>query len=222
MNDKTKIHLSKIERQLIQNKEWILTKQSIINKVYLLFGEVLFVYKKILEKERASIFNFYKNTNGKISKGENYLELPYVMLDYPAFFTKENIFAIRTMFWWGNFFSVSLHLSMKKFQLQNNYSELLLFLKEKKFYICINEDEWQHTFHSSNYIAAVDLNEDVFNKILQRNFFKISKKTELNKWNSTPEFLEKTFLEIVEFIKISFPAGEKDLSPGFPKGGSDL
>lgn len=211
MNTETKIHLSKLEKELIQNKEWILTKRSVTNKVYRLFGEMHAIYKEIAEQEVSSFIDSLKGSGGKISKGENYKELPYVIMDYPALFTKENIFAVRTMFWWGNFFSISLHLSGKKFQLQNDLSKLFFYLKEKNFYICVNEDEWQHDFESSNYIAVSDLNESSFRKISKRNFFKISKRLELNKWNATPQFLQKSFKEIIEFLKISFPAGEKDL-----------
>ena len=46
----------------------------------------------------------------KISKGENYRGLPYVMLDYPRLFGREEVLAIRTFFWWGHGFSVTLHL----------------------------------------------------------------------------------------------------------------
>ena len=222
MNTETKIQLSKLETDLIQNKEWILTKRSVIDKVYQLFGEMHKIYKEILGKETFSFIDFHENKTGKISKGENYKGLPYVIMDFPASFTKENIFAIRTMFWWGNFFSISLHLSGKKFQLQNDPSKILLFLKEKKFYICVNEDEWQHNFEPSNYIAVSDLGENKFKEISKRNFIKISKNLELNKWNAAPEFLEESFKEIIDFLKISFPTGEKDLLPGFPKAGSGL
>jgi hypothetical protein len=222
MNTGAKIQLSKLEIDLIQNNEWILTKRSIINKVYQLFGEMHEIYKVICGQETSSILDFYKNTSGKISKGENYNGLPYVIMDYPASFAKANIFAIRTMFWWGNFFSISLHLSGEKFRLQKDPSNLLLFLKGKNFYICVNEDEWQHTFEPSNYISASNLSENKFNEISKRNFIKISKNLELNKWNTAPEFLEESFKEIIDFLKISFPAGGKDLSPGFPKAGSDL
>ena len=222
MKKRTKIQLSELETELIKNKGWILTKRSIINKVYQLFGEMHKIYKEISEQQTSSIVELCKNTAGKISKGENYLGLPYVIMDYPALFTKENILAIRTMFWWGNFFSISLHLSGEKFQIQNNFSKLFLFLKENNFYICVNENEWQHNFEPSNYISAFDLSENNFHEILDRNFLKISKNIELNKWNDTPEFLGKSFSEIIEFLKISFPAGEKDLSPEFPKVGSDL
>ena len=115
------------------------------------------------------------------------------------------------MFWWGNFFSISLHLSGKKFQLQKDLSKLFLFLQENNFYICVCEDEWQHNFEPSNYVKVSDFDENKFREISNRNFFKIAKRLEINKWDTAPEFLEKSFTEIIEFLKISFPAGEKDL-----------
>ena len=222
MNSQTKIHLSKLETELIQNKEWILTKRAIINKVYLLFGEMHKIYKKISEEETYWLVDSLKNYGGKISKGENYEGFPYVILDYPASFSRKSVFAVRTMFWWGNFLSISLHLSGEEFRLKNNFSKMFLFLRKKKFYVCVNDDEWQHNFEPSNYAAVSGLEENKFNEIANRNFIKISKNLELNKWNEVPEFLEETFKEIIDFLKISFPSGEKDLSPGFPKAGFDL
>lgn len=219
MNTATKIQLSTLETELIQNKEWILTKRSIIEKVYHLFGITLESYKKIVTSEDLS---FAGETTGKISKGENYHGLPYVILDYPGIFTKENIFAIRTMFWWGNFFSISLHLSGTFFRLQNDFSKSLQYLQEKYFFVCNNENQWQHTFDSSNYIAASKLSDDEFNRILEKKFFKISKKIEVNRWNDVPNFLEKTFSEMIKFVQVSFPGDETNPLPGFPKAGSGL
>jgi hypothetical protein len=220
MSTVAKIHLSALETELIKNKEWILTKQSVINKVYNLFGELNETYKQIAKAENT-LPEFY-NTNGKISKGENYEGLPYVILDYPALFSKENIFAIRTMFWWGNFFSITLHLSGEKYNLNKDYSKIHTSLIENNFFICIGENEWQHTFDASNYISAKELHLYKFREIANRNFFKISKNLELNKWSEAPCFLEKSFREIIDFIKINFPTGEKVLSPAFPKAGSGL
>src|SRR5436190_19310256 len=109
----SKIRLSDFEIQLVNNSEWILTKNNIIKKAQQLLGVVqeniadyIKTKRKIFPAEIAAI-------SPKISKGENYLGLPWLMLDYPRYFDKENIFAIRTMFWWGNFFSTTLHLSGK-------------------------------------------------------------------------------------------------------------
>ncbi len=222
MNTPAKIHLSKLEKELVENAEWILTKQSIITKVYQLFGSMLDVYKRIIMEEKELIPSFFKTANGKISKGENYEGLPYVILDYPGLFSKEYIFAIRTMFWWGNFFSISLHISGKSLSKKNNFLTAFNYLQENDFSICINESEWEHSFNPSNYISATGIDEEKINEISSKNFFKISKKIELNKWDDAPEFLEETFKEIMSFIKISFPNGEIIPSLAFPKAVTDL
>ena len=222
MNNAPKIHLSILERELMQNKEWILTKRSVIQKVCELFGEMYNIYKKIYIDSEFSIPDFWENSAAKISKGENYQELPYVIMDYPASFSKKNIFAIRTMFWWGNFFSVSLHLSGEMFQLNNDFDMLIQYLKDNDFFICINESQWQHSFEISNYSSLKSLHSKKIYEILNGDFFKISKKIELNEWDNVPVFLEKTFMELIEFAKLNFPTDGKDLLPGLPKGGSGL
>ncbi|HUS03429.1 MAG TPA: hypothetical protein VMY77_16935, partial [Chitinophagaceae bacterium] len=102
-----KIQLSPEELELVNTTQWILSKHAITKKVYDLFGDL-----SLELKNEAHSYNYLFPENlqyqsGKISKGENYRLLPYVILDYPAFFWKDRIFAIRTMFWWGNFFSVT-------------------------------------------------------------------------------------------------------------------
>ena len=222
MGLEAKIHLSELETDLLKNKEWILTKHSITNKVYKLFGALNEIYKEVSEEENTFLPGFHKNAGGKISKGENYEGLPYVMLDYPSLFSKENIFAVRTMFWWGNFFSITLHIAGEKYILKGDFSLLLNYLRENNFFVCINENGWHHNFEPSNYIAVKDIDLQMLEQISARNFFKISKKLELDRWNEAPEFLQKSFREIIGFIKISFPVGGKALSPGFPKAGSGL
>lgn len=222
MKTGSKIQLSKLETELIQNKEWNLTKRAIIEKVYLLFGNMLEVYKIIAGSHSAHFPVDVENANGKISKGENYQGLPYVILEYPSIFSKENIFAIRTMFWWGNFISISLHIAGISIEEQKNITRWLPFLQENNFFICINENQWEYDFETSNYIHSSEIDNEELIRLSSRNFFKISKKMDLVEWDSAPQFLRKCFMEITEFIGINFPGGEKDLLPGFPKAGFDL
>ncbi len=131
------------------------------------------------------------------------------MLDYPALFQKENVFAIRTMFWWGNFFSITLHISGQARLEKMNLKNVLTHLREKNFFVCINDNEWQHTFESNNYVSINDLGQKDYEQIFSKNFFKISKKIEVTKWNEAFGFLEKSFRELTELININFQAGEK-------------
>lgn len=211
MNEEAKIQLSGLEMELVNNTEWIFTKQLIIKKVYQLLGQLHDDYKKVVEKQKPYLPKMLLQPGGKISKGENYQGLPYVILDYPALFNKENIFAVRTMFWWGNFFSISLHLSGENFWPVPNFLDALTFLRERDFSISVNESQWHHHFHPSNFVKIDELSPDNLNKLTHKSFLKIAKKTQLTEWNSASVFLKETFEEIMEFIKFNFPAGEIDL-----------
>jgi hypothetical protein len=211
MNQEAKIQLSAREMELVNNTEWIFTKQLILEKVYLLLGQLHHNFKSLVQKEKTFLPASWQRPGGKISKGENYKGLPYAILDYPAEFSKEKIFAVRTMFWWGNFFSISLHLSGESLNMITHLDEGLRFLKQKDFSVSVNENEWHHHFEEDNFVKTTSLNENEIKKLADKKFLKIAKKTGLNNWDSAAGFLEKGFEEIVQFIKISFPAGEKGL-----------
>jgi hypothetical protein len=222
MESTVKIQLSSEEAALIENTEWILTKHQVIKKVYDLFGHIHGTMQEEL-KSFNYLLSDMKIMNGKISKGENYKLLPYVILDYPSQFARDNIFAVRTMFWWGNFFSVTLHVSgdnKKKFI--GNSPGIISFLKRNNFFICINEEEWEHHFEDDNYIQAEALSDDTFNQIMKKPFLKIAKKLSVKKWTDVNTFIMDSFYEMLGFVQLNFPNGEKDLSPGSPIIGSDL
>jgi hypothetical protein len=209
MDDGAKIHLSALEKELVNNTEWIVTKQDIIEKVYHFFGWLHEEYQRIIAAERESLPEALRKPGGKISRGENYERLPFVILDYPATFGRENIFAVRTLFWWGNFFSISLHVSGENWGSRRNMEEGVGWLRQHHFFVCINEREWEHNFHPSNYKNINEIGTREMEELIQRDFFKIALKTELTRWDSAPGFLERAFREIIQFIRISFPGGEK-------------
>lgn len=101
-----KVVLSPAELALAQNADIILTKNALIDKVYHLFGQLAGLYAQASLPQplrQAEICG----ANPKISRGEKYEELPWVMLDYPrAFNHQRGCFAIRTFFWWGHGFSI--------------------------------------------------------------------------------------------------------------------
>ena len=136
------VRFSAEEMRLVTDPAWILTKNSIIRKVVELFGELSGEWREILSGESS--------TGGawgdpRISKGEQYKGLPWVMLDYPRVFGKEDIFAIRTMFWWGHYFSVTLHL---KGDYLRTYLPVILsnrgVLEAAGFWPGVSDDEWEH------------------------------------------------------------------------------
>ncbi len=209
MRNRAKIQLSTLEKEIVNNTEWILTKQQIINKVYLLLGELHEAYSTILKDEKALNSFFKEGKPGKISKGENYLGLPYAILDYPAIFKKENVFAVRTMFWWGNFFSITLHISGKERMKEANIPHFIASLKDTDFFWCVSKNEWEHDFSKANYLPADEVDDKIFEEAPMKNFLKIAKKIDLKNWNEAPVFLTKAYREMMEIIKANSLTGEK-------------
>jgi len=212
MKSPAKIQLSKQEIDLVNNTQWILSKHIIIKKVFEMFGELSKNIGSIIDPYKYLFPENIKYQDGKITRGENYQLLPYLILDYPSFFWKDRVVAIRSMFWWGNFFSITLHLSgvYKKKFITNNVA-VLSFLQKNNFFICVNKNEWQHHFETDNYLPASAIDLIQFEKINKNNFFKASKKIPLGEWENANEFLLNSFVEIIQLLQINYPACKKDL-----------
>lgn len=224
MTEKTNINLSANELELVCNKEWILTKHKIIEKVYQLFGTLASSMQQHVMENIKALPEEAGESNPKISRGENYRGLPYVMLDYPRHFTKESTLAIRTLFWWGNFFSINLHLSGP---CKEKASKALIAnfaaLQQQGYWVCIHANAWQHHFEEDNYVLLGNYTAGDFASTLHREpFIKIAKHISLQQWDAAPVFLEYHFNEMMTLLQINFPGGEKDLSPGIPIAGFDL
>ena len=203
MNNVSKLMLSAEEQQLVNNSHWILTKRIIIDKVNELLGYCSENQKAFIQKEKDWLPAAVIQSTPKIAKGENYLQLPYVLLDYPRCFDAENIFAVRTMFWWGNFFSITLHLSGSyKTMFQQNLISNISALPVNNFYICINKEEWQHHFEENNYVALNKLTKAQIQKIaVQQHFIKVAAKFSLHQCNEIEVLLKKSFTDALHLLK---------------------
>ncbi|MCU7547838.1 hypothetical protein OCK74_01875 [Chitinophagaceae bacterium LB-8] len=201
---KTKIHLSPTEMDLMCNASIILTKNKILHQVKLLLEEL---QAEMLET------NFEYDTNNifaippKISKGENYLGLPYLVLDYPRIFTQSNTFAIRTMFWWGHFFSSTLHLAGQyattfRNKIENQYQ----LLSSRDYFIGIQADPWQHHFEETNYKKISTMPEIQFQEHCSQDHIKIAAKWPLMDW---PVAANHLFISWKMFLQLCFETNSK-------------
>lgn len=200
--DTTKIRLSTEEEALVCRTDWILTKNRVLEKIKIMLASLQTQQQHTFD-QLQHCFSQDVNTTPKISKGENYKGLPYLILDYPRFFNRENVFAIRSFFWWGNFFSTTLQLSGKfKVKYENKLITSFEHLQSLHFHICINEDEWQHHFEADNYLSLHNLSFDRFEEIiLQRHFIKLSKKIPIGQLNEIEESLLDNFNQLITLLK---------------------
>jgi hypothetical protein len=194
----SKIHLSATELDLVCNAEIILTKNTIIKKTVALFEGIQDTIVEENKNNPAQMFS----VPPKVSKGENYLGLPYVVLDYPRLSAGNNLCFIRTMFWWGHFFSSTL-------QVAGSYKEEALWklaaayeeLAAQNFYVGIQQDPWQHHFEVTNYQKIATLSKDSFFDLLQQQpHIKIAARWPLSEWDAAANLLVNSWTTLLDLV----------------------
>jgi hypothetical protein len=197
-----KIRLSHSEMEMVNNADLILTKNAILKKVGLLLGNLQSNQQQALAFYAARLPEKVSGSTPKISKGENYQELPYLILDYPRVFEQENTFAVRTMFWWGNFFSVTLHLSgVYKKKAEEKLIASYDALTEKGYYCTINVSQWEHHFDRNNYVLLSEMSKNDFQKaVRETSFIKLANKIALKLWDDAPVMLEEFFKNMINIM----------------------
>lgn len=197
------VNLSKEEMDLVKTPDFILTKNRIIGKVMQLMGTTYDEYLAILKNNNGLLQETAFNKQGKIFKGEQYEGLPYVTLDYPRNFSEQNILAIRSFFWWGNFFSITLHISGDYAQKYFTGIYNGVVKRPEGWFICINQNAWHHHFKNDNYIQAGELinNGRMETLLKQKPFIKIARKIELEDWEKAVTFFTGSFNEITGWLK---------------------
>lgn len=200
--DKAKIRLSAEETELVADANWILTKNAILQKVNHLLGQLQSGQQAWLQSYLHLLPPEVMQVSAKISKGENYKGLPYLVLDYPRYFEKENQFAIRTMFWWGNFFSITLLLSgAYKEMYSGAINSSFTRLKEDDFFIGVGSDQWEHHFEADNYTSLKEYSAVSFNHHLNnKEFLKLAKRFPLACWDDAGDLLLASFSLVIKCL----------------------
>lgn len=189
------ITFSDKELNFFQDTEFLLAKSSINEKVFSLLVAAETSLKAIVKQK---LYSFPKGTftkAGKISKGENYRQLPYLILDYPRLFSQQSILAFRTMFWWGNEFSATLHLQGDALEtvrpaLLKNHQNLV----NHHVYFCIHPSPWEYYFNDDNYKSIEELYaEELTNYLKVKPFLKFSRQLPLSQWHQLIPFVTDTF-----------------------------
>jgi len=197
--DKAKIRLSPKEAELVANAGWILTKNDILQKVKYILEDLQSEQRFFFQAHPAILPAEVMVIPPKISKGENYKGLPYLVLDYPRFFDKDDHLAVRCMFWWGHFFSITLHLSgLYKKLFETKLESSLPSLKEEGFFISAGDDLWEHHFESTNYRPLDGMSTNEFREYCgSMEFIKLAKKFPFENWDNIRDILFVSFRKMV-------------------------
>ncbi|KER10918.1 MAG: hypothetical protein HY22_01740 [[Candidatus Thermochlorobacteriaceae] bacterium GBChlB] len=143
-------------------------------KLKTLMGGIRDTYLKLVEPDKLLAPPETDFKRGQIAKGENYEGYPYVMLDFPKFYGRNDIFTYRTMFWYGNYFIFSVILSGSSLQryharLEEHYDDLAA-----KHLNLAKDDLWDWREHATIPIIAEN-RDDILNLLERLPFLKITR-----------------------------------------------
>lgn len=189
------MQFTRSELAIIHNSDFFYTKLSIITKIDSLLAQVRDALKQIIKEQNLVFPKEVDVSTGKIFRGENYRGLPYLNLDYPKYFSNDSVITCRTLFWWGNFFSFTIHLQGKAL---DNRRKLLIQhhkeLRKRGIYFCVNHTPWQYHYQPDNYILYDKLREEELKSYFAKNdFIKLSGKIALKDYQKLPDFSVKMF-----------------------------
>lgn len=188
------------ELAVLHNTNYLSLKASVSEKIVSYLAQIERALVQDMGKYPAHLFpegSFLKP--GKISKGENYLGMPYFVLDCPRYFTRDEVFAYRNMVWWGNFFSCTLHLSGEVFD-RSRPSIWQWAQQQEDCFICVADSPWRYEYSSDNYLMIGDLDMAQLERIIfEKKFLKISSFIPLGHWDKFGEF---SLMNLARFMNI--------------------
>jgi hypothetical protein len=183
--------LNENEMNVLKNKDFLLTKANVLEKLKNVLQDTHLALQHYLYRQQHIILNKdIDQKSGKLSKGENYKQLPYLVLDFPKKFNGEDIFTFRTMMWWGNYFSFTLHLQGNALEVvREKICRNMAILQKNEVYISVNESPWEYDYSTENYILIDELSVDELQQlIVKKPFLKLSRKLGLDQYERCHSF----------------------------------
>ena len=198
-----KIVFTDEEIQLLNDCIYIERKRMLLEKISELFQQLNEDIEELKLMYKAQLPAEAFVSKGKITKGENLKGMPFMVLDNVRVFNRDDIFAFRTLFWWGHFFSYTIHLSGKYFELLKPVlPSVLNQLKSDGKFAGINTYQFHHHFEPDNYMPLSEFksNESLTNALMKNGFIKIAGKSDAgNPHDAIKDALNfyKEFLEVL-------------------------
>ena len=197
------LKFSNEEMKVLVDKNFFELKHSSTAKLVELFGQLEVELKKVFSASELEVDNL-NASSGKIFRGENYRGFPYVLLDCPRLFNRESVFAFRSMFWWGNEFTFTLHIQGNAWEyFKPKLIRNLERLTESDIYFCVNESPWQYHLGTDIYLllnSQKDLELEL--QILSaKDFVKLTRKLSISEYKSVIQVGKETLKLFLGLLK---------------------
>lgn len=172
------------ELNFISDKTFFEKKAAVNKKVIDRLNELQQMLNVLLSENKKNLPGSVLTSAPKISRGENYKRFPWIVLDYPRVFNAEEVFAFRTLFWWGNSWVLTFQLS--GFFYQKYFSSFMSNLNSFGDVPCkigVGTDPWIHNPDDLMYVEIrefISEGNSAEEKLKSQAFFKLVKKVEFS------------------------------------------
>lgn len=180
------------EVSLISNAEFLLDKNKILEKIA---QELSLSGKKLaveIEHSYPKINSQFTKLPPKISSGEKYHDLPYLVMDYPRHFDARKTFSYRILFLWGRYFNFSLHLGSDLIDLDALLNHLNA--SNSPVYLSLHDNPWEHYLEEHNFkIGSLVTFDELSKQLKQNKFVKIVHRVGFDEIESLPDLCIQMF-----------------------------
>lgn len=196
------MYLTEKELSYLADTDFLLTKRKIQRRINQLLVQTEERLKHAIQRQELTVPDHVRSQAGKISKGENYRGLPYQVLDFPRLFSRADVFAFRTMCWWGNHYSATWHLQGNSWQqLRPRLAEAQQVLRAQHVQICVHATPWEYHRQEDNFLAVETFSEaSLRDHFRQMPFMKIAKFLPLEQGEKLPVFSCSFFQALSQYV----------------------
>lgn len=191
------------ESVLLSNHAIFLTRKRLQEQLYALLSACTVPIQAAMSYRIAHLPEEIVHSTPKISRGENYLSFPWSILDYPRCFSGKDVFAIRTMCWWGNYFSITFQVGGRfAVMFEDSITGNIGKIAAGDIYLNTGNDPWKHHIEHGDMkpLAQFSCHAGEVRSIIRNSgFLKLMKKISLEDWSTLPAESGK-FAELMFYL----------------------
>jgi hypothetical protein len=185
--------LTKHELNFAKSTLYPLTKQQIVHKTNLLFNDL---GKKLVQN--LGEHQLINSTEYKITRGENYNAMPYVVLDFPRLLGKDFEVVCRTMFWWGHYFSCNLIIKTELIDVEQTAKNIA---GKSKIKLWTGNNLWEQNLQTDEYAKLKKLTEAEIIEVLKRQpYLKMATRINLDDFETLPQKAQSVFEQWLSLV----------------------
>lgn len=173
MNDP--IGFSPEELLVIQDTRFFHIKAALTPKIQEILHQLHDLYQKELPRAELLMPNGVNIQSGQFVKGEHLLDFPYLYLDFPKFFTQQEKFSFRTLFWWGHYWVFAWILEGRYLEhYKKNIIDRYESLSDQGLFLQMADTPWEWR-KENNFVLEIrkDNQKKVADSLKTRPFLKI-------------------------------------------------